>query len=449
MARDLTKGSIPKHIFALAVPAVLSMFAIVANNFIDTALVGHLGDSELAAVGSAGLVVWMIFSLMDIFIVGTVALVSRDYGAGNLKKASQRSMQIFGFAIMFSMLLMVLGIFFSRDILRLLNLASDVEKMGTVYLRIVFLAVPSLFLGEVIWSVFRSVGDTRTPMIIMLISVGLNIVLDILLIYGLWIFPRLETVGAGLATTIAHTVGGLLGLYFIKTGKIPFKIIPENIFNIDFGVVGRMFKIGLPIAIANINFTLVYLVMTRIMAEFGTVAVASIPVGNRAESLSYMTCFGFHMAVSSMVGQNLGANKSDRATRSVWGTIGLTSVATFAFGLVFFIFPRQLTSIFTEEARVIEISTNYLRILALSQVFMGFEFVFEGAFSGAGNTLPPTIVSIPGTLIRIPLAYYLAIQLGLGPDGIFWAITVSTFLKGTAILIWFKFSKWKNKEPRI
>lgn len=425
------------------------MFAIVANNFIDTALVGHLGDSELAAVGSAGLVVWMIFSLMDIFSVGTVALVSRDYGAGDLESASRRSMQIFGFSILFSILLMVLGIVFSRDILSLLNLASDVEKMGAVYLRIVFLAVPSLFLGEVIWSVFRSIGDTRTPMIIMLISVGLNIVLDILLIYGLWIFPRLETVGAALATTIAHMVGGLLGLYFIKTGKIPFKIIPANIFKIDFGIIGRMFKIGLPIAIANINFTLVYLVMTRIMAEFGTVAVASIPVGNRAESLSYMTCFGFYMAVSSMVGQNLGAKKPDRATRSVWGTIGLTSAATFAFGLIFFIFPRQLTSIFTEETRVIEISTNYLRILALSQVFMGFEFVFEGAFSGAGNTLPPTIVSIPGTLIRIPLAYYLAIPSGLGPNGIFWAITISTFLKGTAILIWFKFSGWRTKQPQI
>ncbi len=425
------------------------MFAIVANNFIDTALVGHLGDSELAAVGSAGFVIWIIFSLMDLFSVGTVAIIARDYGAGDLRKASERSMQIFSFAMFFSILLAVCGVAFSDDILRLLNLAPDVEKMGSVYLMIVFMAVPPLFLAEVISAIFRSVGDTRTPMIIMLIAVGLNIVLDIFLIYGLWIFPRLETMGAALATAIAHTVGGLFALYFVKKGKIPFKIIPNKILPIDFKVLGRMFKIGLPIAIANINFTLVYLVMTRIMAEFGTVAVASIPVGNRAESLSYMTCFGFYMAVSSMVGQNLGARKPDRAIKSVWGTIGLTSATTFVFGLIFFIFPRELTSIFTEDARVIEISTSYLRILALSQVFMGFEFVFEGAFSGAGNTLPPTIVSIPGTLIRIPLAYYLAIPLGLGPDGIFWAITISTVLKGIAILIWFKLYKWEIKEPQI
>ncbi len=449
MARDLTKGSIPKHIFALAIPAVLSMFAIVANNFIDTALVGHLGDSELAAVGSAGFVIWIIFSLMDIFAVGTVAIISRDYGAGDLKKASERSQQIFSFAIFFSIVLAVLGIAFSDDILRLLGLAPEVEKMGSVYLMIVFMAVPALFLAEVISAVFRSVGDTRTPMIIMLIAVGLNIVLDIFLIYGLWIFPRLETMGAALATAIAHTVGGVFAFYFVKKGKIPFKIIPTKILPIDFKVLGRMFKIGLPIATANINFTLVYLVMTRIMAEFGTVAVAAIPVGNRAESISYMTCFGFYMAVSSMVGQNLGANKPDRARKAVWGTIGLTSIVTFVFGLVFFIFPRELASIFTEEARVIEIATSYLRILAISQVFMGFEFVFEGAFSGAGNTLPPTIVSIPGTLIRIPLAYYLAIPLGLGPSGIFWAITVTTVLKGIAIFIWFKFSRWESKKSQL
>jgi putative MATE family efflux protein len=448
MARDLTRGSIPGHVVALALPAVLSMFAIVANNFIDTALVGHLGDEELAAVGSAAFVIWMIFSLMDIFSVGTVALVSRDYGAGNAESASQRSKEIFRFSIWFSLGLMILGILFSKDILALLNLAPRVEKMGSVYLRIVFLCVPALFVGEVISAVFRSVGDTRTPMIIMLIAVGLNIVLDILLIYGLWIFPRLETVGAAVATTIAHTVGGLLGLYYVKKGKIPFSVIPRNMLPVDLKVIRKMFKIGLPITIASINFTLVYLVMTRIMAEFGTAAVASIPVGNRAESISYMTCFGFYMAVSAMVGQNLGAEKPDRATKSVWVTIGFMSIATFIYGLLFFSIPRELTSIFTEETEVIRIGTSYLKILALSQVFMGLEFGFEGAFSGAGNTIPPTIVSIPGTLVRIPLAYYLAIPLGLGPVGIFWAITISTVIKGIAILIWFKVTGWKNKDPQ-
>jgi putative MATE family efflux protein len=444
MARNLTEGSISRHVIALAIPAVLSMFAIVANNFIDTALVGRLGDSQLAAVGSAGFVIWIIFSLMDIFSVGALALISRAYGGGDLEKASDRSKQIFGFAILFSLMLAVLGIVFSSDILNLLNLAPDVEAMGENYLLIVFFGIPALFLVEVISAVFRSVGDTRTPMIVMLIAVGLNIILDIFLIYGLWIFPRLETVGAALATMIAHTVAGLFALYMVRRGGIPFSIFPRIPFKIDYEIIGRMFRIGIPIGAANINFTFVYLAMTRIMAEFGTAAVASIPVGNRAESISYMTCFGFYMAVSALVGQNIGADNRKRASQSVWITIGYTSIATFIFSIIFYLFSSELASVLTDETEVIAIAAGYLEILAISQVFMGLEFVFEGAFSGAGDTVPHMIVSIPGTLVRIPLAYYLAISLEFGPLGIFWAITISTILKGISILIWFRFARWRK-----
>ena len=447
MARDLTKGSISGHIGALAFPAILSMFALVANNFIDTALVGHLGDSELAAVGSAGFIIWIMFSLMDIFSVGALAIISREYGAGDLGKASDHSKHIFSFSIIFSIILAVLGVLFSRDILNLLNLAPEVERMGETYLLIIFISIPLLFISEVISTIFRAVGDTKTPMIIMLIAVGLNIILDIFLIYGVWIFPRLETVGAAIATMIAHSLAGVVAYILAKKGKIPFDIFPQNIFKIDYSVIKKMFRIGIPIGASHINFTLVYLAMTRIMAEFGTPAVASIPVGNRAESLSYMTCFGFYMAVSALVGQNLGAKKPDRVSKSVWVTLGFTTVATSIFTFIFFVFSRELASVLTDEPEVIGVAANYLYILAYSQIFMGFEFVFEGAFGGAGNTVPHMIVSIPGTLIRIPLAYYMAIPLGMGPSGIFWAITISTVLKGIAIFIWFRFAKWRKLSP--
>jgi len=446
MARDLTKGPIPRHVVTLAIPAVLSMFAVVANNFIDTALVGHLGYAELAAVGSAGFIIWIIFSLMDIFSVGALAIISRDYGAGDLESASRNSRSIYGFSIIFSTALAGLGIIFSKHLLGLLNLAPEVSRMGGNYLLIIFFAIPALFIGEVISTLFRAVGDAKTPMIVMIVAVGLNIVLDILLIYGVWIFPRLETVGAAVATAIAHSAAGGLAIYLAKRGKIPFEIFPKNLFDIDFDIIKKMFKIGIPIGAAHVNFAFVYLAMTRIMAEFGTPAVASIPVGNRAESISYMTCFGFYMAVSAMVGQNLGAKNPGRASKSVWISVGLTSVATFIFGLIFFLFDLELASILTDQSEVIGIAAGYLRILALSQIFMGFEFVFEGAFSGAGDTMPAMLVSVPGTLIRIPLAYYLAIPVGLGPDGIFWAITISTILKGLAILIWFRFAKWRSPE---
>ena len=438
MARDLTKGSIPGHIFALAIPALFSMFAIVVNNFVNTALVGHLGDAELAAVGSAGFVIWILFSIMEIFSVGTVAILSRDYGAMNYKEASEKSMDILRFSILFSIFLGALGILFSGKIFHLLHLEPEVEQMGRVYLLIIFFSVPFLFLSEVVSAIFRAIGDTKTPMMIMITAVGMNIVLDIFLIYGVWIFPRLETKGAAISTSIAHTTSALLGFFFVLKGKIPFRIIPQKLKPTNLSVIRALFRIGLPISIASIVFSLVYLVLTRIMSNFGTQAVAAIPAGNRAESLSYMTCFSFYIAASSMVGQNLGAGKSERATRSTWTAVGIVSLLTLLFTGVFLLFSQEITSILTNEPDVKIIASSYLRILAISQVFMGFEFVLEGALTGAGQTLPPTLVSIPGTLFRIPLAYYLAISLGIGPSGIFWAITFSTILKGTSILIWFQ-----------
>lgn len=444
MARDLTKGSISGHVVALAVPGILSMMAIVANNFIDTALVGHLGDKQLAAVGSSLFFVWLIFSLVDIFSVGSVAIISREFGAGNLSEASRDAKSILGFSILSAVVLATLGITLSGRLYHMLNLAPEVNLMGERYLKIVFFAAPCMFFNEVVSAIFRSVGDTKTPMKIMVAAVGLNIILDILLIYGIWIFPRLETNGAALATVMAHACGSVLGWRAVKKGGIPFEIFPRLPFRIDFATIRRMMRIGLPIGALSINFTFVYLVMTRIMSEFGTAAVASIPVGNRAESFSYMVCFGFYMAVSALVGQNLGAKNPGRASRSVWTTIGFTSSATFTFGVIFFVFSSRLASIMTNEAEVVRIASYYLRILAISQVFMGLEFVFEGAFSGAGNTIPPMTISIPGTLLRIPLAYYLAVTLNIGPAGIFWAITISTIVKGTAILIWFRFARWRR-----
>jgi Na+-driven multidrug efflux pump len=147
-----------------------------------------------------------------------------------------------------------------------------------------------------------------------------------------------------------------------------------------------------------------------------------------------------------MVGQNLGAKQPERAGRAAWTTLGIISAITFIYGLAFFFFPEKITAILTNEPEVIKIAGSYLRIIAFSQVFMAFEFVLEGAFAGAGYTLPPMIVSIPGTLIRIPLAYLLAVTLKIGPSGVFWAITISTIIKGIAIFIWFNTGSWKRKE---
>jgi putative MATE family efflux protein len=252
--------------------------------------------------------------------------------------------------------------------------------------------------------------------------------------------------GAAIATAIAHTVAMFIGLILVLKGRIPFRILPRLREKTRLDIITSLFKIGLPPSLASLNFAFVYLVMTRIMSQFGTPAVAAIPVGNRAESISYMTCFGFYIAASTMVGQNLGARQAERAARAAWTSLGIISAITFVYGVIFLLLSEQITSVLTNDIEVIKIAGSYLRVLAFSQVFMAFEFVLEGAFAGAGDTLPPMIVSIPGTLVRIPLAYLLAISLSLGPSGVFWAITISTIAKGTVVFIWFRSGSWKKQK---
>ena len=211
-------------------------------------------------------------------------------------------------------------------------------------------------------------------------------------------------------------------------------------------VVHRIIKIGIPPSIAGIVFSIVYLFINRITAHFGTQSIAALGIGNRMESLSYMTCFGFSIAAATLVGQNLGAGKPERASQSAWRTVYITSFITGGVSILFLSLPKAISSFFITDSQVIPIAVDYLRILSISQVFMAWEIVLEGAFSGAGDTLPPMMVSLPGSILRIPLAYLLAMTLGLGINGVWWSITLTSIVKGILLAFWFKQGKWKKRQ---
>jgi putative MATE family efflux protein len=205
-------------------------------------------------------------------------------------------------------------------------------------------------------------------------------------------------------------------------------------------------RIGIPISISGVVFCVVYLFVNRITAGFGTEAVAALGIGNRIESINYLISFGFSTAVATLVGQNLGAGNPDRAAELAYKTVKLITSFTGFTAILFLIFPEILIRFFVDDPAVVDAGRSYVRILALSQILMGWEIVLEGAFSGAGDTVPPMIVSIPGSILRIPLAWWLAIVLGWGVTGVWWTITISSVLKGTALLIWFSLGRWKTRQ---
>ena len=295
-------------------------------------------------------------------------------------------------------------------------------------------------------AIFRASGDTKTPMLIIMASVGLNIVLDPVLIFGWGPFPRMGTDGAALASIFSQGVAGALFILLIIRGKLAFKFSLLPKLDLDLSMVWRILRVGIPASSAWILFSVVYLFINRIVALFGTEAIAALGIGNRMESVSFLTCFGLSIAASTLVGQNLGAGKPERSAQAAWQTAGIAVLVTSFVGVMFFAFPRQIASIFISDPQVVEIGIGYLRILALSQMFMALEIVFEGSFAGAGNTIPPMIVSISGSLARIPIAYLLAVHWGMGITGVWWAIASTSVVKGIVLTYWFSRGRWKSQK---
>jgi putative MATE family efflux protein len=443
---DLTSGSITKSIFYLAGPAVGTMFLETAFSLANIFWVGKLGAVSLAAVISSTILIWINYSLAGTISVGVTALVARSVGAKDFNQASSVSRQGYLFAVIFALSLSILGVLFSRLAFVLMGTEPEVTHLGVRYLRIIFAGAVFFFLIDVLGATFRASGDTKTPMLVTMGSVGLNIILDPLLIFGWGPFPRLGTDGAAIASIFSQGIASLLFILLIIRGKLAFKFSPLPKLDLDFSMIWRILRIGIPASTAGILFSLVYLFINKIVALFGTEAIAALGIGNRMESVSFLTCFGFSIAASTLVGQNMGAGKPERSARCAWQTAEIAVLITGFVSIMFFTFPRQIASFFISDPKVIEIGIGYLRILALSQMFMALEIVFEGAFGGAGNTVPPMIVSIFGSLARIPLAYLLAVHWGMGIKGVWWAITLTSIAKGIVLTYWFSRGKWKTKK---
>jgi putative MATE family efflux protein len=210
-------------------------------------------------------------------------------------------------------------------------------------------------------------------------------------------------------------------------------------------LLASMARIGTPPAVSSLLFSVVYLFLSNVMARFGTIALAALGIGNRLESISYLTAGGFGVAASTLVGQNLGAALPRRAERAAWTATAIIVVLTGIYSVLLFCFAEGFVRVFTSDPRVIVEAARFVRILSFCQAFMGVEIVLQGAFGGAGDTLPPTLISVPISLLRIPLAYLLALPLGFGPGAIWWLLSVSCLIRGLLLGLWFRRNRWMQK----
>jgi putative MATE family efflux protein len=376
--------------------------------------------------------------------MGTVALVARFIGAKKKSEAENVAVQSLILGLFCYAAIAVIGYPSASPILRMLGAGEDVIPQGVRYMRVMFLGSFTMILSIMLGSVLRAAGDAITPLIILAVATLLNIGLDPLLIFGYWGFPELGVAGSALATVIARGVGVVIYLWIFHRGRA---IIHLNITKakIDFSTMQRIMRIGVFSSLQAILRNISGLILTRLVAIYGTFAVAAYVVGMRLQMIVLMPGFGFGTAVATLVGQNLGAEKPQRAARTAWITAALGSGIMAFLGIVYIIFSRSIISVFNDHPEVVKTGVVYLRTIAITFGFIGFSIILGRALNGAGDTVSPMVITAIGLLgFRIGLSLLLAHKLGL--IGIWFGIASSSMIQGLMVSFWFSTGRWKLKQ---
>ena len=431
----LTVGPLRPVILNLAAPAVAMMACHFCFNLIDAIWVGRLiGPAALAAVSTAGFYVWVLLSLGEMVEVGLIAVAARRYGEG-LPDAAARAA---GAAVLYALAagtLVSLGGFALTDALfHLMGVPREVASLGRAYLDTWLLGGPLVFGFFAIEATFRASGDTRTPFLLLMISVVLSVGLDPLLISGVGPFPRLGVEGAALASVMVRGGGFLLGLVIALRRGLVRVAAP------DWRAIPTIIRIGAPLSLAGVLLSIIYMWLTRFTSRFGTPALAALGVGHKMEGLGFIAISGFALAASALVGQNLGARQEARAREAVRLTVGYCLVVTVTTAVAFLLIPGRLVALFTHDAQVIKDGVLYLRVISFAQIGQSFELILEGALAGAGYTFWPQIVSTSLTAMRIPLGAWWS--RGIGLLGIWLALSVTAISRGIAMIVFWKAGRW-------
>jgi putative MATE family efflux protein len=441
---DYTRININKAILLLAIPMILELVMESTFALVDIFFVSKLGASAVATVGLTETYLFLLYSVAMGLATAVSAIIARRIGEKNRDLAGRTAVQAFFLAFLCSVPFTFAGIFYARELLTLMGADQWVLDKGYRYMQWMLGGNLVIVLLFVINSIFRGAGDAAIAMRILLISNGLNLVLDPLLIFGLGPVPALGIEGAAIATTIGRAAGVIAQVWILFRGG---KHIRVNISQLlpDMKILFRIIRTSLGGVGQNLVGMASWIFLMRILSDIGSEAVAGSTIALRIMMFTLMPAWGMSNAAATLVGQNLGAGNPERAETSVWKIGFYNMIFLIVISIVYFIFNRSLMSIFTGNEAVIEIGGTWLRILSYSYFVYGWWMVSVQAFNGSGDTRTPTIINlIFFWLIEIPLAYLLAIILDWGYTGVFWGVFFAETSVGLATLWLFKRGSWKR-----
>lgn len=438
--KDLTVGKESRLIFRFALPMLMGNVFQQFYQVVDTIIVGNvLGKNALASVGASFPIIFALISLIIGIGSGFGIVISQYFGAKEIEKVKRTISTMFIALGLLSIAMSIIGISLSAPIFRLLQLPEHLMPQATTYLNIYLGGILVMFGYNGVSAVLRGLGDSKTPLVFLIIATIFNVILDILFIM---VF-KWGIAGAAWATVISQAGAFITAaIYLNKTHAIiSFK---KSAMHFDKVIFKQGVKIGLPSGLQQTFVAFGMMALMGIVNTFGTDVIAAYSIGGRIDSFAALPAMAFSAALATFTGQNLGAGKEERVKRGLWATIGMASIFSVVLIAIILTFKYQLVRLFNDDPEVIRIGAEYLTIVNVFYFFFVLMFVMYGVLRGAGATLVPMFISVFSLwLVRVPLAYFLSRH--FGETGIWWAVPIAW---GTGLIgsyLYYLSGKWKGK----
>lgn len=429
-SNQLLTGNITKALTTLALPIMGTSFLHMAYHLVDMIWIGLLGSDAVASIGIAGYFITFSMALSRLVQVGTEVNIAQNIGAQRTEEANAYAASSLRMALALAVLYgLFLGIF-KHQLVSFFHINNlFVEENAIRYLTVMAMGMPFIFLNPIITCIYNGAGNSKAPFKVNGLGMIANLILDPLFIFAF----GMGVTGAAIATVLSQFLVTviLFGMLFRKFPYDNFHL--KNTFR--FSLARDIGRLGTPVALQTGLFSIFSILLARIVSAYGAEAVAAQKVGVQIESISYMTAHGFSMALSSFTGQNFGAGKPDRVRKGIVTAGLLMAVFGTVTSLFLYFLAEPLFMIFIRDPETVVIGTRYVKILGLSQLFMCLEIALSGGFNGLRKTMPPAVIGILFTGLRVPAAYFLAQEAMLGLDGVWWTITGSSWIKGALMVL--------------
>ena len=444
--RDLTTGSITGNIWRLAAPTMVGNLLFVALYIVDMFFVGKIGLQALATIALAQTIINLMWIVVEGISTATQAMVARAVGERDSQQARDVAIQSLFMGLVSSLLVGGLGFAFAEQLFRLLGAASEVVSIGAPYLRVMVAGSITMNLSFLASAILRGAGDVIRPMKIFAVCTVLNIILDPLLIFGLWVFPQWGVVGSAVACVISRTVGMGLAFFVLFTGRSRREVhLNLRGIRLNFPLMWEMLKIGVYQSIEMVQWTFKSAILMRVAGIFGTVAQAAIGVGFRAGMLVEIVSWGLGISSATLVGQNLGAKQHERAEESARLAVRFGQLVALGAGVIVFIFAQGVMGVFTQEPELIRVGAAFLRWLSPTYVFTALWMVLSRSLKGAGDTRSPMVITLIALFgLQIPSVLILVLALNMGTNGIWMGMAFSNVIAGLMTYYRFNQGKWKD-----